>query len=700
MRLAETNALASSGHHNDNYVVPLPSDVAGLVRRVAGTPVTVRVRRTDALPVVIRTWQDEARILDALEGRLPRPECLWTGSGFALHTYVPGVPLSSLCGDYEEVHKSLVSAVAWLFARMAEVPRDALPALPADWPADHRDSQAFLRALALAADQQIRQANWAAYGGLFRMLGISGDALRRFAERVPEMTRRPYSLLHADLHRDNLIVSYDNEPPLICVDWELATYGDPLHDLATHLVRMRYPSDQWQEVIDTWADVMVQVRPEAVRGMEDDLRHYVKFEYAQSVYADVMRAAEALKSSSDRRGLDVATTRVREALERGADALELRKVPGQGDIERTLFRWRAARRRGESRSGAARIVWKPDRRVPEHPAFSHAAVTAALMQEAVTPADQIFEGTTHLNSLVRVPGGADPVIVRRKLPEPRRLERCYLSEHAVLRAIELSGAPVPSPRVLALGESEPGNAFTVISFVGPRDGSAPDHPVEGLSPREADALVDHLAALTQVDCRALDPASHQGDFYWWIYDQLVLLVGDLGQESKDLARQLGLPNAADLRKMLSKAKVTRREPSLLHGALNPWNLVRRGDHQALSIIDWEMALIGDPLYDLVRHMHLTPTTPDIRRRMFDRWKNRLHPKYTKDWEQDWRVYRKLEYVRSAYVDLDRMVTRAGRHAPNVRRAVASYARTLSTAAALLEIPVPEPKNRYLTIALR
>ncbi|MGJ3560120.1 phosphotransferase family protein [Streptomyces sp. INA 01156] len=53
--------------------------------------------------------------------------------------------------------------------------------------------------------------------------------------------------------------------------------------------------------------------------------------------------------------------------------------------------------------------------------------------------------------------------------------------------------------------------------------------------------------------------------------------------------------------------MSHRKPSLLHGDLNPWNLVRRGDAFALTLIDWEMALVGDPLHDLVRHMHLTPT---------------------------------------------------------------------------------------------
>ncbi|MGJ3560123.1 phosphotransferase family protein [Streptomyces sp. INA 01156] len=76
--------------------------------------------------------------------------------------------------------------------------------------------------------------------GLFVALGVPEDALTGLAGRIPAMARRSYSLLHTDLHRDNLIVSSGGDPPLICVDWELATYGDPLHDLATHLVRMRY----------------------------------------------------------------------------------------------------------------------------------------------------------------------------------------------------------------------------------------------------------------------------------------------------------------------------------------------------------------------------------------------------------------------------------------------------------------------------
>jgi aminoglycoside phosphotransferase (APT) family kinase protein len=166
-----------------------------------------------------------------------------------------------------------------------------------------------------------------------------------------------------------------------------------------------------------------------------------------------------------------------------------------------------------------------------------------------------------------------------------------------------------------------------------------------------------------------------------------------------LARFLGLPDSLRLREILARHRVTPRTPALLHGDLNPWNLVRRDDERALTLIDWELALVGDPLYDLVRHMHLTPTRPEIRDRMFRRWERRLSPQHTKDWREDWRVYRWIEIVRSAYIDLDRLVTGASLDAPNVRRALESYEMTLAAATGSLGLAAPRRANPYLARAL-
>ncbi|MEV6538358.1 aminoglycoside phosphotransferase family protein [Streptomyces sp. NPDC051665] len=712
---AENAGRAANGHHNQNYVLPLTDSLARLVDLPAGTPVTVRIPRTDALSVVIRTWRNEAEILRAIKGVLPHvPECLAEGDDFAVHSYVEGVPLSTASGNGKPVDALLIQALAGLLAQMTQVRGVALPPRPSFWPRNHTDSQGFLRTLALMADSQIRQSNWPGFGGLFVALGVSDDALIRLAERVPAMARRPYSLLHADLHRENLIMSYAGDPPLICVDWELATYGDPLHDLATHLVRMRYPEYQWDEVVDAWADAMQAVRPSAVNGVARDLRHYVAFERAQSVYPDVMRAAKSLEERFDQKSLDDATVAVRRALEEGVEPLRLGQVPGEREIERILFRWRASAGAGgtarRGTAGRSAIDWSPDLRVPPRLDFPHAAVGDALFLEGAAPGSRVFKGTAHLNTVVRVPGVPFPVVVRRRVADVHRREGSFLSEHAVLQVIERSNVAVAAPRVLALGESHSRPAvdirtyahdlFAIHTYEGPDDPRRqPGHPVHGLLPHEADGLVDQLAALTEVDYCRVDPVAGYGGFFSWLTEQLVVLVEDLPKESRQLARFVGLPDATRLWQILSRYRVSHRAPALLHGNLNPWNLIRRDDNLALTIIDWDMALIGDPLYDLVRHIHLTPTRPEIRARMFRRWQRGLPAEYTWDWEKDWRVYRWIEIVRSAYVDLDRLVTGTSLDAPNVRRAVDSYAMTLAAATGSLGLTVRRRANPYLARAL-
>ncbi|WP_406331079.1 aminoglycoside phosphotransferase family protein [Streptomyces sp. NBC_00203] len=710
VRAALLDGTASGGHHNQNFVHPLTRRMADrLPGQEAGTPVTVRIRRFEALPVVIRTWRDEAELLDGIGRVLPHvPRCLARRGRSAIHSYVEGVPLKSVCPNGKPLDSLLVRALAELLAQMSRVGKEHLPSLPGCWPQDSRDSQGFLRTLAHLADRQIRGPNWAEFGGLFAALGVSGDAMTEFARRVPAMARRPYSLLHADLHRDNVIVSYGIDPPLICVDWELATYGDPLHDLATHLVRMRYPDFQWDEVIHAWVDSVEAVRPAAVKGLATDLRHYIAFERAQSVFPDVMRAAKSLDGSPDQKTLDAATAEVRRALVVAAEPLMLPHVPDEDEIERLLLRRQAG---GRTTARDARPVpvmhWRPDDRMPEHPDFPRSAVLGALLAEAVVPAERVLKGTAHVNSVVHVRGFRGPVVVRRKLASVRRTESRFLSEHAVLRAIERSGLPVQVPRVLALGESlygssRAGDPFAIHTYVGPLDGDhPPNHPVHGLLPHEADGLVDQLCALTDLDYLELDPLGADLGFCFcdWLTEQLVDLVRKLPKGSLQTARQLGLPDPDRLHQILSRHHVTARQPALLHGDLNPWNLVRRDDRFGLTLIDWERAMVGDPLYDLVRHMHLTPTRPEIRVRMFRRWANRLPVVYTRAWEEDWHVYRWLEIVRSAYVDLDRLLARADLDAPNVNRAVDSYGTTLDTAMASLGLPPLRTANPYLARAL-
>ncbi|WP_308378040.1 aminoglycoside phosphotransferase family protein [Streptomyces sp. ISL-98] len=648
--------------------------------------------------VVIRTWQDEAQVLAAVRKVLPHaPD--------PVHRYAEGVRLSSISENGKPVDSWLIQALAGLLAQLAVLRREDLPRLPPEWPRDGH-GRSFLRKLALLTEQHVCRPNRPEFGGLFAALGIPEDALTAFAARVPPMVGRPFGLLHTDLHRDNVIVSPHADPPVTCADWRRATYGDPLHDLATHLVRMRYPDkSQRQEAERAWYRAMLRIRPAAANGLESDLRHYVDFEYAQSVYPDVMRAARSLGREQRPEGLETAAEAVERALGLALQPLRLSDVPGRAEIERLLYRWHAAR---VGRSGTClpasspAVSWVTDEHIPEDPAFPWRAVTEALAAEGAAPARRVFKGTGHLNTVVQVESTSATVVVRRKLNAAGRREPCFLDEHVVLKALEELRGRVRAPRIYATGVSALSDRFAVHSYEGPADGSRPpNHPVNGLLPHEADDLVDQLCALVDVDAAALDPTMGKDGFYHWLSDRLVEMVGALPKESLQLARVLGLPGAQRLKQILARHTVTPRAPVLLHGDLNPWNLVRGDRSGQLVLIDWEMAMVGDPLYDLVRHLHLTPHRPEIRRRMYERWERRLGTRgdaYVDGWEQDLRTYRWIEIVRSAYVDLDRLVTGASLDAPNVRRAVDSYSMTLQAATASLGLRGARTNNPCLALA--
>ncbi|MEU0412292.1 phosphotransferase [Streptomyces griseorubiginosus] len=587
--------------------------------------------------------------------------------------------LAAICPAGKPVDSLVVGVLARFLTRLTLVRKDALPPLPAEWSRNERDSRAYLDTLAQRAQQGMLSPNWTVIGGLFAVLGMPDDALARFAEQVPAMSRRPYGLLLTNIARDNVILLEGPRLSVRALDWSSASYGDPLYGLASHVVRMRYREDQVDEAVEAWACEMRRTRPQAVRGLTRDLRHYIAFERIHAVYDDVIRAAKSLGASIDESRLLTAAVDIGTALEDAADLLGMSEVPSEKEIADALFRWQAARiARTAGTLPGTLFRWERDGRVPGRADFPTHLVRRALAVEGVGPADLVFRGTAHLNTVVRVEGYQDPVVVRRETAAAPRREQGLLPEHAVLQVIEKAKARIRAPRILALGYDDRGRHFAIHTYEGP-EGRPPQHPVDGLRPAEADELVDELAALAEVDHSTLPFQEPKQGFYPWLAERLAAFVDDLPAETLRAAAQRGLPNGDVLRWALGRHDVTDRTPALLHGDLNPWNLVRAGRQGGLTIIDWEMGMIGDPLYDLVRHLHLTPTWTEMRTRMFERWSRKLPAECVVGWERDWRVYRWIEQIRSAYVDLDRMTTGAALATPNVRRAVAAFEMTLSAA---------------------
>ena len=652
--------------------------------------------------MAIGAWPDrggEVRnaVLSAFRGNGSRVEI-----SEAMPTASPGAGadvLAKVCPAGKPVDSLSVGVLVRFLVQLTTVRKEVLPSLPAEWPRNEKDSRAYLDTLVRRAQERMLGPNWTATGGLFTVLGVPGDALTRFAERVPAMARRPYGLLLTNLSRDNVIVLEGPKLPEARLDWASASYGDPLHGLASHVVRMRYPEHQVDEVIQEWVCEMLRTRPMATTGISRDYRHYADFERIHAGYDDVIRAAKSLGDSVDDDRLVAAAGDIGAALESAAEVLGMSEVPPEKEIADALYRWQAARiARRAGRLPVTLFQWRRDDRVPKRDDFPRELVRSALAMEGIAPADRVFRGTAHLNTVVHLEGYPDPVMVRRETAAAPRREQGMLKEHAVLQVIEKSDSRVRAPRILALGHDDRGRHFAIHTYEGP-GGRAPQHPVDGLLPAEADQLVDQLAALVKVDHSTLPTGAPEADFYGWLSGRLAGFVDELPAETRNAARMWGLPDGDWLRRTLGRYDVTERAPALLHGDLNPWNLVRDGRGAGLTIIDWEMGMIGDPLYDLVRHLHLTPTRPGMRMRMFKRWSKVLPPEYVAGWEKDWRVYRWIEQIRSAYVDLDRMTTGTALDTPNVRRAVDAYEMTLTAATGSLGLGKRSaPKKSALTKA--
>ncbi|MFE1953404.1 phosphotransferase family protein [Streptomyces sp. NPDC059524] len=318
-----------TGYHNTNLVLPLGVPLAlllGVGVRALGVRGKFRVP-VRTVEVVPRLWHREADVLRAVGATVGEvPRCLADFGEWSLHSYLTGEPLSELVPE-GPVGEDRLRHFAGFFARLASVPVERMPSPPeAYWP-QPGDSRQFLGWLAKFADDKVHRVNEQRFGGLFRAVGVPDDAIERFMTRLPDrLTDRPYAVLHTDVHRGNVVVGRapGGRERLCVIDWELALYGDPLHDLATHLVRMDYDDAERRRMTDLWAQAMRANGHEAMTaGMDTDLAHYVDFEYVQSVFPDVMRAAIGLGETPSDAEFAAAADRVLRAMERAWKPLDL-----------------------------------------------------------------------------------------------------------------------------------------------------------------------------------------------------------------------------------------------------------------------------------------------------------------------------------------------------------------------------------------
>ncbi|MDJ1135889.1 phosphotransferase family protein [Streptomyces iconiensis] len=350
----DRDRFALEGHHHRNVVVALREPLASAVGAQAGELGKFRTRlRTPE--VVPRAWYDEGAVLQAVSPYLPAvPRSLTTDRRHALHSYVDGAALADSAPPPGPVGRETLRRIAALLASLSDVPSHALPPLPEGWP-EEGDSTTFLQHLATFAHEKVYVGNLRRFGALFDALGVPTDAVERFGVEAKRLTPRPYGLLHSDVHRANLVVGHGSSGPggrLTLVDWENALYGDPLHELATHTVRMEYPPEERARLLGLWRRGMRargSGHVEKLAAMKRDFALYVDFEHAQSVFPDTMRAALALPWLARDEHFHKAALRVHRALSRARAPLQLTSVPGLPEVGAALRAWHRKHRNGALR---------------------------------------------------------------------------------------------------------------------------------------------------------------------------------------------------------------------------------------------------------------------------------------------------------------------------------------------------------------
>jgi aminoglycoside phosphotransferase (APT) family kinase protein len=200
---------------------------------------------------------------------------------FQVHEYVEGDVVNALWPRGDHLPRRIIPSVVELLRRLQSVPREALPPIPADWPADG-DTAAFGRALSNTTEDVYRRFR-GRYWWALREFQVPADPLRGVRERWLSMTPRPFCLVHCDIHRKNMILTADR---VVFLDWELALWGDPVYDLAVHLSKMGYLEDERDRLVEEWVPAMPDA---ATAGWSEDLATYLAHEHVKEALVGCIR---------------------------------------------------------------------------------------------------------------------------------------------------------------------------------------------------------------------------------------------------------------------------------------------------------------------------------------------------------------------------------------------------------------------------
>jgi hypothetical protein len=272
-----------------------------------------------------------------------------------------------------------------------------------------------------------------------------------------------------------------------------------------------------------------------------------------------------------------------------------------------------------------------------------------------------LKGYHHETYVLALPDGSRTV----KFREPREEilwydRRCFTSEEELLRALQ--GRITRIPEILEVGD------MGLQGFIEGRTlrrgflsrGRVPDEVFDQIVDlfREMARITPDMLAVKRT-CASQD-RPEDGDTNGFL-ERLVVFTEEQvyqknGLQFAQLFWELGVDGDSFKQIRERVGGLRSRNFCLLHADLHRKNFIV-DELGKLWTIDWELSMLGDPLYDLATHIYLMAFPDDQEKRMIREWRRvveRIRPGSSYGWERDLPLILDYKKAQSVFTDVIRV----------------------------------------------
>lgn len=279
---------------------------------------------------------------------------------------------------------------------------------------------------------------------------------------------------------------------------------------------------------------------------------------------------------------------------------------------------------------------------------------AALAAYASSPKEDFRIGYHNENHEINV--NEKRYVIRIPVADFDAVDIRLYDENEVLLALEEIAFPIPHPRYLGTFYLE-GRPASVHSYL-------PGEALRSLLPNDealpSKYLPGFLSILKELHARKEIPLPKRGDYEdcpsFYRYDRsfIVALVGKWFGRYQAFYEKLGYPSDLGLLFPDEEGKVGERPFAMCHCDLHRGNVLV-DDKGALSLIDWELFQLSDPLYDLAIHLHKMFYEEAQEKELLDAYFRAFPELDPVSSKAAIKAYRDMEEVKSATIDVLRLL---------------------------------------------